>query len=167
MRNQITIMKKMVRDHSTHREAARAVRRSRRRSRHRRKRGNSAHQVEERTPQVQSSCPPRLLLPARNEDACASVPLQSTNGQGNHSLAPNTSEIQWPSLPSRPTCTPSPYNADERSEERDRMDNTDVKSMLKSLMGSMRKILGGLNTPAAKAAVQLLEVLEPLLVVLQ
>lgn len=47
------------------------------------------------------------------------------------------------------------------------MDNNDVKSMLKNLMGSMRKILSGLNTPAAKAAVQLLEVLEPLLVVLQ
>ncbi|KAH7938971.1 hypothetical protein HPB52_003149 [Rhipicephalus sanguineus] len=39
--------------------------------------------------------------------------------------------------------------------------------MLKSLMGSMRKILGGLNTPSAKAVVQLLEVLEPLVVVLE
>ncbi|KAH7982798.1 hypothetical protein HPB52_007191 [Rhipicephalus sanguineus] len=48
----------------------------------------------------------RLLLPDRKEDTDASAQSQSTQVQGNQSLALNTSEIQWPSLPSRATCTP-------------------------------------------------------------
>lgn len=158
----------MVRDRSTHREAARAVQRRRRRSRHRRRRrSSSAHQVEKPTPKVQSSSPPRPILPARNEDTRTSMPLQNAKVQGHQSLAPNTSEAEWPSLPSRPTCTPPSHSAAACNEENRKTDEVDVKAMLKNLMGSMRKILGNLNSPAAKAAVQLLEVLEPLLVVLQ
>lgn len=167
MRNEISIMKKMVRDRSTHREAARAVRRRRHRSRLRRKRSSSVHRVEESTPKAKPSSPPRLLLAATKDGTQDSAPSQSTQAQGKQSLALNTSELQWPSLPSRAACTPLSYGATAPNEDNEKMDNADVKSMLKNLMGSMRKILGGLNTPAAKAAVQLLEVLEPLLVVLQ
>ncbi|KAH7934199.1 hypothetical protein HPB49_022928 [Dermacentor silvarum] len=83
--------------------------------------------------------------------------------QGHQSLALNTSEAEWPSLPSRPTCTPPSHSAAACNEENRKTDEVDVKAMLKNLVGSMRKILGNLNSPAAKA----LEVLEPLLLVLQ
>lgn len=161
IRNEIRILKKMVRDHSTHREAAKAIRHRRRRSRHRRQRDRSVPPVEGSTAQLQT--PP--LLRGRNEDTRALKPLYSTKVQGNSSSVPNTSEAQWPSLPSRPSGTPL-CTAPTRNEEIEKTDDIDVQSMLKNLMGSMRRILSSLNTPAAKAAVQLLEVLEPLLVVL-
>ncbi|KAH8028119.1 hypothetical protein HPB51_013166 [Rhipicephalus microplus] len=166
MRNEISILKKMVRDHSTHREAARAVRRRKHCSRHRHKRSSSAHSLSNSTHKTVPSPPPSLLLSARKEDTDAQMPIQSTQVQCNQSLALPTSETQWPSLPSRATVAPSSHSAPTSNEENKKMDNTDVKAMLTNLMGSMRKILSSQNTPAAKAAVQLLEVLEPLLLVL-
>ncbi|KAH8018793.1 hypothetical protein HPB51_012183 [Rhipicephalus microplus] len=166
MRNEMSILK-MVRDHSTHREAARAVRRRKHRSRHRRKRSTSAHSLSNSTHKALPSPPPNLHLSARKEDTDAQVPIQSTQVQGNESLALTTSETQCPSLSSRATVAPSSHSAPTPNEENKKVNNADVKAMLDNLMGLMRKILSSLNTPAVKAAVQLLQVLEPLLIVLQ
>lgn len=145
IKTELTVLRKMVRDHSTHREAATKVHRRQRRSRNRR-RSTSA----------------MVRQPVLPEES-ARAPVISEAG----SLPPATSCLKsnkdvttWPSLPSRSAEAQAPESQHERETS---SSDGQIKAMLTQLIRALRMLLVGVKTPVAKAAVQILDGLEPVL----
>ncbi|XP_049527233.1 uncharacterized protein LOC125947003 [Dermacentor silvarum] len=160
-KNEQKILRQMVRDHSTHKEAATKVRRRRRRSRHRKSRKHCDSSKEVHTP-----------------EKAVRQPLTScvTNADERRTPAIDNSKEAWPPLPkpcqlaeprdtSRPTTTngPTAGPAAVRAEGQD----LQVIAMLKSLMNVMRTLLTNLNTPNARSALQVLDAMNPVLASLE
>lgn len=78
----------------------------------------------------------------------------------------DASDAEWPSLPSGAIRTTTSWAATPKVAEKDRQNFDKTQTTLKNLLNSLRAILCELQTPGAKAAVQILNVLEPLLVAL-
>lgn len=148
VKTEMKILKKMVRDHSTHREAAIAVRRSRRRTRSRQKKLSSVNDVSTHQEDRDRSAAQKPLPPAPQE------PRLTT---------PQEDPAEWPLLPSRTvsSVTRPPVRPPAVSTTDDQ-----IRAMLKQLIGTLRLIIAGVDTPIAKAAVQILDAIEPVLATL-
>lgn len=155
VKRELSILKKMVRDRSTHREAAADVRR--RRSRRRRSSRNSALRTQNT----------RAAQPLAVESAPTSVQNVSKPRIDNGASQKNAVDEEWPPLPrispvekpqqgKAPQCsTPHP----DQLTEHDRR----IVTMLKSLIDAIRTLVGNSNTPTARSAVQVLDALSPVL----
>ncbi|KAH7957714.1 hypothetical protein HPB52_022511 [Rhipicephalus sanguineus] len=84
----------------------------------------------------------------------ATVPLQ------------NADEATWPSLPSIGSLQ---NHSEEGPAIRlpNKSDGVKVQGMLRQLMAVMRDVLSSLRTPSAKAALQIMDTLEPLLAAME
>ncbi|KAH7972604.1 hypothetical protein HPB52_013890 [Rhipicephalus sanguineus] len=76
----------------------------------------------------------------------------------------DASDAEWPSLPSGAIGKTISWATSPTVAHNDRQDFEKTQNILKNLLKSIRAILCELQTPGAKAAVQILNVLEPLLV---
>ncbi|KAH8028152.1 hypothetical protein HPB51_013522 [Rhipicephalus microplus] len=143
----------MVRDRSTHREAVAVVRRHR--SRHRRSSRKPAHSIKPSVepPFVESASPP----PLNRRNTCT------------ENAAPENEALEeaWPSLPritpaekvERESVAPLPASRQDEATERDR----EISTMIKSLINSIRTLIGNTNTPTPRCAEQVLDALSPVL----
>lgn len=143
------VLKQMVRDNSTHREAAEVVKRRRRRRRHR----TSSKNAHARNDSAHSVAAPL--------SRAAKVPTSSTKATDKH-LPPE----EWPTLPTRPldkeprkvAAPPEPSPVMDGIPKTDRQ----VISVLRSLMGAIRAILVDMGT-SARSALKVLDALSPVL----
>lgn len=143
LKTEMSVLRKMVRDRSTHREAATKIHRHQRRSRNRRRR--SASTTGQPVPHEKSTRAP--VIPQSSGPVATSTLL-------------NTKDTTiWPALPSR-----SAEVQPERQHEREASSSDgQIKAMLTQLVRSLRMLLMGVKTPVANAAVQILDALEPVL----
>ena len=157
IQREIAVLKQMARDHSSHREAAKTVRKRRHRRRSSLKNAtDSASAAPLRRP---SSPPP---LPPRPKTASA------TNKPTNSIVAV---ESVWPTLPkSQPpasskftsTAITSEPAADKLPEE-----DKEVITMFRTLLDALRKLCSNLKSPLAQSALQVLDALTPVFASLQ
>lgn len=154
VRNEHAVLRRMVRDNSTHREAAATLRRRRRRGRRPSRKNASTDRemsssIKEADPQTPSS-------------------LKTDTAKQKKGTAVAPSE-QWPSLPRRqPTSElhqiPPPSTTPQTS---DAMNEDQVISLLQSLMSTMRVLLSNMKTSAAQTALHVLDTLSPVLAALR
>lgn len=150
LKKEMGILKEMVRDNSTHREASQKIRRRRR---HRRKRSSHGdiHAPLRSTPPSTSSRKPestRIPPPAK--------PL---------------SPEDWPVLANaRPSEQPSrsllPVKANAADDEAPTADRQ-IIPMLRSIVSVIRSLLTSIDTPTARSGLQVLDALSPVLASLQ
>lgn len=171
MKREVAVLKQMVRDHSTHKEAAALVR-QRRRHRSRRRRSSkkashaSTHDSTNATPPpVQQLHPPPI--PPRPSPPPPPPPAQQESSSRHHTEVQSPSSVDaWPplSLPVPPT---EPKNSVLKSVTRSPAPTAgpdrQVVAVLRSLMNAIRTLLTSLNTPSALSALQVLEALDPVL----
>lgn len=155
VRDERAVLKRMVRDNSTHREAAASIRRRRRRHR----RGSNKVGATDRdvTPSVKAAA-----LPTAN-----SAKTDNVNKKEVSRLAPHQ---EWPALPqvqpaSKPHQIPVPSTSSTTTEATTTEDRQ-VIMMLKSLMDAMRVLLCNMKTPSAQSALKVLDTLSPVLAAL-
>ncbi|KAH7957880.1 hypothetical protein HPB52_024045 [Rhipicephalus sanguineus] len=91
------------------------------------------------------------------------TPFESRTKGGRASEDADASDAEWPSLPSGAIGKTTSWAASPTVAHNDRQDFEKTQNILKNLLKSVRAILCELQTPGAKAAVQILNVLEPLL----
>lgn len=153
VRKEFAVLKRMVRDHSTHREAAATLRR--RRHRHRKAQRKTA---QSNTTSSATTAAPSTRS-ANMKDAAQAKKMSSVDHPE-----------EWPGLPSAqpatetprmpPPSTPSPTTAPTTTDDRQ------VIIMLRSLMDAMRVLLSNMKTPSAQSALQVLDALGPVLAAL-
>lgn len=152
IKQEISVLKKMVRDRSTHREAVAVVRRHRSRRR-RSSRKSAGIKPAVKPPFVESaSSPPPNRRNTRTENAVSGK---------------DAVEETWPSLPritpaeklERAPVAPRSASRLDEVTERDR----EILMMIKSLINAIRTLVGNTNTPTARCAVQVLDALSPVL----
>lgn len=156
VRNERAVLKRMVRDNSTHREAAATVRRRRRH--HRRSSRNVTSADRDPSSQARRTGPP----------SSSSAKTDTPKTESGSRLPPRE---EWPSLPrtqpvsevhrSPPTSMPSRTTDEKTTEDRQ------VINMLQTLMSAMRMLLSNMNTPSAQSALQVLDTLSPVLAALR
>lgn len=150
------ILRKMVRDGSSHRDAATAIRRRRPRKR------RSSSGIRERSrPAATPSTPPRPPPPT-NPNIDKTIRTKS-----GYAAAASSGEV-WPALPQ--TCQASepqqgirPLNSNVAAGDEMRERDSQVITMLRSLTNVMRLLLTNMDTPAARSALQVLDALTPVL----
>lgn len=168
IKDEMSVLRKMVRDNSTHRQAATSIRRRRRRSRHRRQHDKSTSHTDGPSTAWQTPRLPSLLLRSRcGPDVPSSAAARGTHALHKTTLPPTDSDIDWPSLPPKQTGLNASGDVSSKVVENDKTENENVRSMLKHLITTMRSLLCGLQTPVAKTALHVLDALEPLLAALQ
>lgn len=144
IKKEIAIIKQMVRDNSTHREAAERVRR--RRSRRRRRVGQSV---------AHNPFPPstsEVVSTKRNE-------VEKLTAADEWPTLPRTQPAKEP--PARPR-RPTPSTESTSVEDVSRVDRQ-IIPMLRSLVAVMADILRSLGTPTARSGLQVLDALSPVL----
>ncbi|XP_037514780.1 uncharacterized protein LOC119391178 [Rhipicephalus sanguineus] len=149
MKKEMQVLRQMVRDGSTRREAAAKVRR--RRSRRRR--------------------PSQPAAEAGNAPLQMTVhtPPQASSNTGNEQSKKDASIIgppdAWPALPTVDPPTEPQRRSSKITSERQCGDSRDkeIVAMVKALMNTIRALLNSINTPAAKRALQILDALNPVL----
>lgn len=152
IQKEIAILKEMVRDHSSHREAAAKVRR--RRSRRRRSsRTPATSSTRLRDP---SSVPPPL--PPRPHAVGKAVKDKASE----HTLT----ATEWPAL-QREAASSEPkelHDGQSALPVRD-LSNQDrqVTAIVQSLIATIRTLLSSIQSPSAKSALQILDALNPVL----
>lgn len=163
IKEEIRVLRKMVRDNSTHREAVTSIRRHRRRPKRRHQRKHSGHRsdaspsaTDEHTRAHYQAATPMLYAPRPRDAESGPTPA----------LHADASDTEWPSLPTGAIKKTTSWAATSKRAENDRQDTEKSQTMLKHLLKSIRAILNELHTPGAKTAVQILNVLEPLLLTL-
>lgn len=153
IRKEMAILKKMVRDNSSHREAAASIKRRRSRRRRRSRTSKASVPREPRT-----SPPP---LPPR-PNAVSSKDKGASN---------NTAADAWPELPRlhAPTEREQTSTARDTSSVPDKLTDQDqqIVVMLSSLVSALRVLLDKLQTPTARSALQVLDAINPVLASLQ
>lgn len=155
IRKECSVLKQMVRDSSTHKEAAEAVRRRRRRRRRSSRRTAPAS---------------KNALPLQVTKSPA-VPSAANADTGRQKTTRRLSTDEWPPLPStRPIDTqqqvPHPVQQAAPSDEVRHTDQQ-VVSLLRSLMNAIRVLLSNMHTTSAKSALQVLDTLSPVLAALE
>ncbi|KAH9367967.1 hypothetical protein HPB48_022664 [Haemaphysalis longicornis] len=166
MMHERRVLRTMVRDNSTHREAAASVRRRRRSSRRRRRQSRSISRPRDLQT---TAAPPLAPLPqvlTQEEPRPPPVPPRRAN------IASGTvSADDWPLLPQ--TVSAANKSAivvkgpHEKHSNEERIADEKVLRMLKQLLNTMRKLIAGLKSQSAKIVVQVLDALEPLIEALQ
>lgn len=150
MKKEMQVLRQMVRDGSTHREAAAKVRR--RRSRRRRtSRKPSTEARDARAPQT--AHPPQQ------------APISASNKHHKNDTRIIGPPDAWPALPSiNPPAEPQ-HRSLKVTSERVGGDSQDqeVIAMVKTLMNTIRILLNNIQTPAARSALQILDALNPVL----
>ncbi|XP_049276264.1 uncharacterized protein LOC119374771 [Rhipicephalus sanguineus] len=162
-----SVMKQMVRDGSTHKEAADVVRNRQRRSRRRRRSKTTATQygrtTRSPTPTDRQTSLKRQLPPLPPPPPPNASQLESRKDAEALKAA---ADVAWPSLPPLSTHKEPMQNA-PRSASSSTDDchdkNLQVLAVLRSLMTTMRTLLNGMTTPSAQCALQVLDSLEPVL----
>ena len=150
MKKEMQVLRQMVRDGSTHREAAAKVRR--RRSRRRRtSRKPTTEARDARAPQT--THPPQQ------------APISASNKHPKNDTRIIGPPDAWPALPSiNPPAEPQHLSLKGTSERvgGDSQDK-EVIAMVKTLMNTIRVLLNNIQTPAARSALQILDALNPVL----
>lgn len=152
VKNEAKVLRQMVRDGSSHREAAAKVRR--RRSRRRRSRKPTA---------IAKDAPRPLTVQQL---------LHTTSNSSNEIPQQNVSHIiasseEWPPLPrldppaERQDVARSPNHASPSGSNQD--NDKQVVTMIRALMNTLRALLTAIHTPAARGALQILDALYPVL----
>ncbi|XP_065311860.1 uncharacterized protein [Dermacentor albipictus] len=154
IKKEITILKQMVRDNSTHKEAAVKARRRRRHRRTSSRRKTSSFQ-EQSTRQAASP---------------VEVSSPPNTGVGREKTARSLSTKEWPPLPctrppEEPQKKPPPVHQGAVSEESRKTDEQ-VIALIRPLMNAIRVLLSNMHTPSAKSALQVLDALSPVLATL-
>lgn len=149
LKNEVDILKQMVRDNSTHREASTKIRRRRR---HRRKR--SSHGGG-RTP-----FEPTTSTSSRKPDSTRRPPTTKP-------LPPE----DWPALTStrtskQPPRSVLPSKPDSVVDEASKIDRQ-IVPMLRSIVSVIRGLLTSIDTPSARSGLQVLDALCPVLASLE
>lgn len=156
VRNERAVLKRMVRDHSTHREAAATLRR-RRRHRHRRASRRVAS-TDRDTPSSGKAA--TIPTPTSTKTDTATTKKGAT-------LAPPE---EWPTLPRAQPASKShqiaPPSMTSQTADATTTEDRQVIAMLKSLMDAMRILLSSMKTPSAQSALQVLDTLSPVLAAL-
>lgn len=149
MKKEIQVLRQMVRDGSTHREAAAKVRR--RRSRRRRRSKSTAKPTD--APLPQSSNPPLQ----------ASGSTSNTRAKEHRGITAPADA--WPALPTKNAPAEPLHRSPKVTSERHSGDSHDkeVVAMVKALMNTLRVLLTSIHTPAARSALQILDALNPVL----
>lgn len=174
------VLRQMVKDHSSHKDASAKVRR-RRRSRRRRssstvviKDGHDISREDGTTSQAlpppppQSLPPPALLPPGAPAYSTDSVPTTS-NGKVNKTGKSSPPAENWPRLPSLQLADSrreeaKPHQTSSTSSKKEDMQ---VIAVLRALINATRKLLNTLKTPTASCALEVLDALDPLLASLE
>lgn len=149
IKKEISVLKQMVRDSSTHKEAAEKVRRRRRRRR-RSSRRTMSHSVRKSVPPVPSAATTNA---AEIEATCRSL-----------------STKEWPPLKeTRPVEKPQQKEPQPQVQDATTAWHTDhqVVAILRSLMNAIRMLLGNMKTTSARSALQVLDALSPVLAALE
>lgn len=153
LRREVEICKRMARDNSSHKAAAAHVRRkSRSASRVRKSRSPSAppKKLQEKTPA--QSC--ATVLPVGTPAKSVAINSYSTALEvGKARKSPREPFVPSESAPIAPTCNVA-LDLDREAK---------IFSMLKSLVGILRSLIANLQTPAAKAASQILDAVIPVM----
>lgn len=164
IKKEIYILRQMVRDNSTHREAAQKVRR-RRRHRRRSSRRTVQNLTRKSETQVKSTgaAPSTANICAEREDAGRSLsPKEWPPLQPRRSVEP---QQKPPTRPVEPQQKP-PQEQAQNAATTGKPDHR-VMVMLRSLVDTIRMLLSDMNTPSAKSALQVLDALSPVLAALE
>lgn len=164
MKNERLILKKMVKDNSSHQEAAASIRRRKRRSRSRRSKSHATSLAEPPSQKLSAQVPQRLEL--QNKTPPAAAPHVTTVVQKDAGILSTSSDVEWPALSSKVVEPTRPRFHAVPADNVDKPEGQQVNVLLKQLVHSMRTLLSGLNTPTARVVVQFLEAIEPLLAAL-
>ncbi|KAH9381248.1 hypothetical protein HPB48_014441 [Haemaphysalis longicornis] len=166
MMHEHRVLRTMVRDNSTHREAAASVRRRRRSSRRRRRQSRSISRPSDlRTTAAPPLAPPPQVLTQEEPRPPVVPPHQANIASG------TVSADDWPPLPQ--TASAAGKSAIEvkgphvKHSDEERLADEKVLRMLKQLLNTMRKLIAGLQSQSAKIVVHVLDALEPLIEALQ
>lgn len=172
MKREIAVLKQMVRDHTTHKEAAATVRQRRRhRSRRRRSSRKAGHSptnafTQAAPPPVQLLPPPLPPRPPPPPPPPPPLAQQDSPSNRRSQVQQPLSADSWPSLPSivpPPEPQRSVLRKPMRSPAQAAGPDLQVVAVLRSLMNAIRMLLTSINTPSALSALQVLEALEPVL----
>lgn len=155
IKKEFSILKQMVRDSSTHKEAAEKIRRRRRRRR-RSSRRRAPTSGDKLTHQERS---PAAVYSTANTDV------------GKEQRGRPVSTEEWPPL-TRTQRSEEPQQKPSSSEQAAVMEdlrNTDqqVIALLRPLINAIRLLLSNLHTPSARSALQSLDALSPVLAALE
>lgn len=150
IKKEVAVLKQMVRDNSSHREAAETIRRRRRR-----------HRTSSKKAEKRKESGPSIAAPTVSSQATKG--LNSTR----KSAERNLSQEEWPALPSqqlpkepqtvKPAREPTPAADDMPTADRQ------VISMLRPLIDAIRVILSNIGTTSARSALKVLDALSPVL----
>lgn len=156
IKKEISILRQMVRDSSTHKEAAEKVRRRRRHRRRSSRRTTSTFKDRSTVHRTQ----PAAALSATNAEV------------GREKTGRSLSTKEWPPLtPTRPVAEPQqkPPPPVQQGAASDDLQNTDkqVVALLRPLMSAIRVLLNNMQTPSARSALQVLDALSPVLAALE
>lgn len=149
IKREIAIIKQMVRDSSSHREAAETVRRRRNRRRKRTREGAVHKQTVSNSSPSSAS---RHASTKRNE-------TEKSNAAGD-----------WPALPrTQPAKEPPRIISTATHTSVDEVPRVDrqIVPMLRSLMNVIKELLTSIATPAARSGLQVLDALSPVLAALE
>lgn len=162
------ILRKMVRENSTHKEAANSVRKKRRRLRQRRRRSQSKSREKESLPlSTWMQNVPQREQGRQTQAAPPPVPPRPSRNEASSNVRPTSSAVAWPSLPQRASGGDTPSVLPKSREGNERLENEKMIDMLKQLVNTMRILISGLATPTALSVVKALDAMEPLLAALK
>ncbi|XP_070387400.1 uncharacterized protein [Dermacentor albipictus] len=166
MKNERLILKKMVKEHSSHQEAAASIRRRKRRSRHQRPESRVTCLSQAPSQQLSAPLPQRIELQNDKTPPAAAAHV-TTVVQKDAGTLSTSSDVEWPALSSKVVEATRPSIRAGPVDIKDKPEDQQVNVLLKELLHSMRTLLSGLNTPTARVVVQFLDAIEPLLAALQ
>lgn len=165
LKKEATVLKRMVRDNSTHREASVVVRRIRSRKR-------SKVATHSRQATVTASSQPPVVVSQSGPPSRASLRQTPQLQHTKASFQPRSNgggTVGWPTLPSLIPPAPVPaatLAAHEQQNSSQDASDQQISNMLKTLVSVLRDLIGKKHTPMAIAATQVLDALIPILGVL-
>lgn len=155
MKRELAVLKQMARDHSSHREAAKTIRKRRYRRRRSLKK-ISVSTASVAYPPAPPPLPPRPVTADRNQNA----------GKSETAVDAAWPRLPRPQPPAKPQRTSATTNAEPPADKLPEEDKQ-VIAMLRSMMNAIRVLLGKLKTPSAQSALQVLDALNPVLASLE
>lgn len=160
LKNERRVLSTMVRDCSSHKEAAISLRRKRRRSRKsdRRAQCSQGELQPEQPVQLPTALPAPLVQGSQDTDPLSPQPARVSSG--------TACSVQWPPLPSKGDPKRDSACTNEQLNDQDRLKTEQVLKMLRHLINTMRSSLRDVQTQAAKIVVRVLDIVEPLLAVI-
>lgn len=156
IKKEFTILRQMVRDSSTHKEAAEKVRRRRRRHR---RRSSRRTESTTRSKSTHLGTAPTAGYTAANAD------------DGREKTSRSLSTEEWPPL-TRTQLVEEPHQKPHSSEqaattEEQRNLDKQVIALLRPIINAIRTVLNNMRTTSARSALQVLDALSPVLAALE